>query len=61
LARCWLLPTDRPLIASGKAVARSALNQAMTEALGASSADGAWSQRDSFQMLEVATILRCEK
>jgi hypothetical protein len=46
-----------PMISAGEAISRSALNQAMTGAFGTGSADGAWSQRDSFQMLEVATIL----
>ena len=46
-----------PLIGAGEAVPRTALNQAMSEAFGTGSAEGIWTQRDSFQMLEAATIL----
>ncbi len=37
------------------------LNAAMGRAFGTGSADGAWSQRDSFQMLEIATLMALPK
>ena len=40
----------------GAKVSRRALNAAMSEAFGAGSAAGAWTQRDSFQMLEIAVL-----
>ncbi|WP_292924509.1 strawberry notch-like NTP hydrolase domain-containing protein, partial [Novosphingobium sp. SCN 63-17] len=46
-----------PLISDNEAISRPVINQAMSEAFGTSSAEGTWTQRDSFQMLEVATIL----
>ena len=56
--------TDRPaavtiadLLAGTAPVTRRDLNQAMTAALGGSDADGRWTQRDSFEMLEHALAL----
>jgi predicted RNA methylase len=40
------------LLASGTPIARRDLNEAMTAAFGGSDADGHWTQRDSFEMLE---------
>ena len=40
------------LLASGTPIARRDLNEAMTTAFGGSDADGHWTQRDSFEMLE---------
>ena len=40
-----------------KAVRRGLINEAMTTAFGAKSADGAWTQRDSFVMTEISAIL----
>jgi hypothetical protein len=44
-------------IRSGDAVTRAHLNAAMTDAYGGNDAQGRWSQRDSFEMLEHATAL----
>ena len=40
------------LLASGTPIARRDLNEAMTAAFGGTDADGHWTQRDSFEMLE---------
>src|SRR3546814_10082351 len=40
-----------------KTVRRWLINEAMTAAFGAKSADGAWTQRDSFVMTEISAIL----
>jgi len=40
------------LLASGTPIARRDLNEAMTATFGGSDADGHWTQRDSFEMLE---------
>src|SRR3546814_168622 len=40
-----------------KTVRRGLINEAMTAAFGAKSADGAWTQRDSFVMTEISAIL----
>ncbi len=40
------------LLASGTLIARRGLNQAMIATFGGSDADGHWTQRDSFEMLE---------
>ena len=45
------------LLAAGTPIGRSDLNQAMTAAFGGSDADGRWTQRDSFEMLEHAVAL----
>ena len=45
------------VILEGRPVPRRMLNTAMTQAFRAGSAEGAWSQRDSFQMLEIATLM----
>ena len=45
------------VILEGGPVSRRMLNTAMTQAFHAGSAEGAWSQRDSFQMLEIATLM----
>ncbi|WP_375383190.1 strawberry notch-like NTP hydrolase domain-containing protein [uncultured Sphingomonas sp.] len=45
------------LLASGASITRKDLNAAMTAAHGASDADGRWTQRDSFELLEHATAL----
>lgn len=45
-----------PSLDDGVKVSRRALNAAMSEAFGAGSAEGAWTQRDSFQMLEIAVV-----
>lgn len=44
-------------ISSGIAITRLMLNEALAAAFGATNASGAWSQRDSFEMLEHATVL----
>jgi len=46
-----------PLIRSGQAVSRADLNMAMAQAFGGSDADGRWSQRASFEVLEHALAL----
>ena len=46
-----------PLLRSGEPISRRQLNAAMTEAFGGSDADGHWTQRDSFELLEHATAL----
>lgn len=43
-------------ITATKPVSRAVLNEAMTNAFKASDASGAWSQRDSFEMLEHAVV-----
>src|SRR3546814_17943981 len=40
-----------------KTVRRGLINEAMTAAFGAKSADVAWTQRDSFVMTEISAIL----
>ncbi|MGL3823693.1 strawberry notch-like NTP hydrolase domain-containing protein [Sphingopyxis sp. R3-92] len=40
-----------------RAVRRGLINEVMTAAFGAKSADGAWTQRDSFVMTEIAAII----
>lgn len=45
------------LLAAGTPIARRNLNEAMTAAFGGSDADGRWTQRDSFEMLEHAVSL----
>src|SRR3546814_15260230 len=40
-----------------KTVRRGLINEAMTAAFGAKSADGAWTQRDSFVMTEISALL----
>lgn len=44
------------LISNCEAISRKTLNSAMTRAFGATSESGLWSQRDSFEMLEHATV-----
>jgi predicted RNA methylase len=44
-------------LTAGHSVTRAMLNAAMATAFGATNASGAWSQRDSFEMLEHATVL----
>jgi predicted RNA methylase len=46
-----------PLLRSGAPITRRQLNEAMTSAFGGSDADGHWTQRDSFELLEHATAL----
>lgn len=46
----------QPRLAGTDRVPRAALNAAMEAAFGCTAATGIWSQRDSFQMLEVATL-----
>ncbi len=45
------------LLADGTPIARRDLNEAMIAAFGGSDADGRWTQRDSFEMLEHAVAL----
>jgi len=45
------------LLAAGTPIARRNLNEAMTTAFGGSDADGRWTQRASFEMLEHAVSL----
>jgi hypothetical protein len=45
-----------PHIAGGQKLTRMVLNAAMEAATGSTSASGVWSQRDSFQMLEMVVI-----
>jgi len=40
----------------GEKISRRLMNAAMAEAFGTGAADGAWSQRDSFQMVEAAVL-----
>ena len=47
----------QPLLAGKDAIARNDLNAAMIRAYGGSDADGCWTQRDSFEVLELATAL----
>jgi hypothetical protein len=44
------------IFASGEKINRRFLNSAMETALACTSASGVWSQRDSFQMLEMALL-----
>lgn len=44
-------------IASGVKITRAKLNDAMANAFGGSDADGHWTQRESFEILEHATVL----
>ena len=60
--------TDRPAaltialaLASGEPITRRALNNAMTAAFGGTDAEGRWTQRDSFEMLEHALALHVAK
>ena len=46
---------DLAFAGDGK-ISRRALNSAMEAAFGCAAATGVWSQRDSFQMLEMATL-----
>ena len=48
-------------IQSGAPVTRRDLNTAMTIAFGGTDADGFWTQRDSFEMLEHALALTCAR
>ncbi|MDE2172273.1 MAG: strawberry notch family protein, partial [Sphingomonadales bacterium] len=45
-----------PHLSAGEKLGRRIVNQAMEEATGCTSASGVWSQRDSFQMLEMAVF-----
>lgn len=45
-----------PHLSAGEKLTRRIINQAMEEATGCTSASGVWSQRDSFQMLEMAVL-----
>jgi hypothetical protein len=45
-----------PLFAGREKISRRAINSAMEAAFGSAAATGLWSQRDSFQMLEVAVL-----
>ncbi|RVU04754.1 methylase [Novosphingobium umbonatum] len=45
-----------PCLESGAKITRRVLNSAMEDAFGAGSTGGAWTQRDSFQMLEIAIL-----
>ena len=49
--------TIAALLASDGAITRRQLNDAMVQAFGGSDADGRWTQRDSFEMLEHALAL----
>ncbi|WP_242121366.1 strawberry notch family protein [Sphingomonas lacusdianchii] len=49
--------TIATLLAGSAPIARRDLNAAMTEAFGGSDADGRWTQRDSFEMLEHALAM----
>ena len=44
--------TIATLLAADGAITRRQLNDAMVQAFGGSDADGRWTQRDSFEMLE---------
>ncbi|MCK9544664.1 MAG: strawberry notch family protein, partial [Novosphingobium sp.] len=44
-------------LATGEPLTRARLNEAMTDAFGATDADGCWTQRDSFEALEHALAL----
>lgn len=46
-----------PLLSSGETITRRHLNQAMTAAYGGSDAEGRWTQRESFEILEHALAL----
>jgi predicted RNA methylase len=45
-----------PHLTAGEKIGRRIVNHAMEEATGCTSASGVWSQRDSFQMLEMAVL-----
>jgi predicted RNA methylase len=45
-----------PNFAGGEKISRRTINAAMGDAFGSGTANGAWSQRDSFQMLELAVL-----
>ena len=47
----------QPLLTGDAAIPRAALNRAMVAAYGGTDADGCWTQRDSFEVLELATVL----
>ena len=49
--------TIATLLAADAAITRRQLNDAMVQAFGGSDADGRWTQRDSFEMLEHALAL----
>ena len=46
-----------PALKDGERITRRMMNAAMAEAYGFTSAEGVWSQRDSFQMVETAAML----
>jgi predicted RNA methylase len=46
-----------PTLMDGERITRRMMNAAMAEAYGSTSAEGVWSQRDSFQMVETAAML----
>ena len=46
-----------PALKDGERITRRMMNAAMAEAYGFTSAEGVWSQRDSFQMVETAVML----
>lgn len=50
-----------PHLASGEPITRRALNEAMVSAYGGSDADGRWTQRESFEVLEHALALHLRK
>ncbi|RVU03203.1 hypothetical protein EOE18_16845 [Novosphingobium umbonatum] len=45
-----------PHLSAGEKLGRRIVNQVIEEATGCTSASAAWSQRDSFQMLEMAVL-----
>jgi len=59
VAACRLIAAADAIVGAildGRIVSRRMLNTAMGDAFGAQSADGTWTQRDSFQMLEISTL-----
>ena len=46
-----------PALRHGERITRRMMNAAMAKAFGSTSAEGGWSQRDSFQMVETAVML----
>jgi len=46
-----------PALKNGERIARRMMNAAMADVFGTTSAEGIWSQRDSFQMVETAVML----
>lgn len=46
-----------PMLSSGDTLTRAQINETMRAAFGASDADGAWTQRDSFEAVEAAMAL----